>query len=436
MKKSIKTIIIIAFAGIVSLLLIFGFAVKKATIVELSSPALDIAMEMQTTQRLEFTVAVEFGNEKVDVPFGIVNDDMDRHIVKLLEENTAVWVSGNEDVVSVNSDGTVTAVGVGQSEITLTFGDKTLVYTVSTGIAVENVQVFDLKTDDALTENLHEENAVPVTELAVPVDGSVFLGYVINPADATDATLTFASSDEEILQVDEAGIVTGIAPGEAQLMVTASSPFGKPIEITVPVKVSVFPTHITIMESEEQLWVGDVLMLNVAVEPEDAIDYSVLWSSSDETIVTVDNEGNVTAVGVGTAVVSVTIDGSSLSAACEITVTSYEDRSSNVPSNTSAGSTSGGSGQSSGATGSSSSPGGTYSSIEDAFRDIADNLVGEAYLDENGNFTTKPTIDYETIKARCIRFESEAAAEQYCTENGIKSHTIWYIDGACYLEIL
>ncbi|MGN0704190.1 MAG: Ig domain-containing protein [Lentihominibacter sp.] len=84
-----------------------------------------------------------------------------------------------------------------------------------------------------------------------------------------------------------------------------------------PVKV----TEITLDKDSETLEIGDEITLIPAVGPEDATDKTVTWTSTDENVAIVDSEGTVTAVGAGTAIITVTAnDGSEVSASCEITV--------------------------------------------------------------------------------------------------------------------
>ena len=84
-------------------------------------------------------------------------------------------------------------------------------------------------------------------------------------------------------------------------------------------------TGIEIDNTTLSLKEGEKGSLSVTVTPEDALNRSVSWASSDNGVVTVDQDGNVTAVGVGTATITVTAkDGSGVSAECEVTVTAAD----------------------------------------------------------------------------------------------------------------
>ena len=83
-------------------------------------------------------------------------------------------------------------------------------------------------------------------------------------------------------------------------------------------------TGVTLDPSEVTLEAGKTLTLNVSVEPEDATNTDVTWSSSDETVATVIN-GVVTAVAEGNATITVTTVDGEMTATCEVTVTATSE---------------------------------------------------------------------------------------------------------------
>ncbi|MBQ7574701.1 MAG: leucine-rich repeat protein [Clostridia bacterium] len=81
-------------------------------------------------------------------------------------------------------------------------------------------------------------------------------------------------------------------------------------------------SSVTLTESAITLVTGETSSLSATVAPEDAYDKSLTWTSSDNNVATVDENGNVTAIGVGTATVTATSKmESSVSATCNVTVT-------------------------------------------------------------------------------------------------------------------
>lgn len=88
----------------------------------------------------------------------------------------------------------------------------------------------------------------------------------------------------------------------------------------------VYVGSIELDKSELNLVEGETAVLTATAMPEDANDKTVAWTSSDETVATVDAEGNVTAVKAGTAVITATAnDGSGIKAECAVTVKGLEE---------------------------------------------------------------------------------------------------------------
>lgn len=107
------------------------------------------------------------------------------------------------------------------------------------------------------------------------------------------------------------------------------SSFGKIIALGASI------TEITLSESSATLTEGEEMTLTATITPDDAVDKSISWSSSNPCVATVDNTGKVTAIAPGTATITATAnDGSGVSASCEVRVVlgkcdtptiSYED---------------------------------------------------------------------------------------------------------------
>ncbi len=140
----------------------------------------------------------------------------------------------------------------------------------------------------------------------------------ITPEDATDKTVTWKSSDPGIATVSEDGVVTAVSVGTATIY--ASSSNGLTAECAVTVKPGVVAvTGISLTNTELLMKEGQVTDLIAIVRPENATDKTVVWSSSDEQIVTVDQNGVVTAIKQGNAIITAeTANG--IKAVCYVTV--------------------------------------------------------------------------------------------------------------------
>ena len=137
-------------------------------------------------------------------------------------------------------------------------------------------------------------------------DEGVGLEALILPANS-NAKVTWESDDPSIATVSDRGIVQGRKPGSTTIRVTAG---GKTDSCEVQVRQSVDPQSISIdlEEKDKTIFLGETsakLMSAVRLEPYRTVtNTEVYWNSSDWDVVTVDDQGFMTARGVGTATVS------------------------------------------------------------------------------------------------------------------------------------
>ncbi len=130
------------------------------------------------------------------------------------------------------------------------------------------------------------------------------------------SVVTFTSSDESVLSVSDTGAVYGNDYGTATI--TATSDSGKSASIKITVVNAAYALELD--KTSLSLVTGDSDTLTVSVSPDDAADV-LSWSSSNEAVATVDENGLVTACGKGSAVITVTAEYGKVSASCAVTVT-------------------------------------------------------------------------------------------------------------------
>ena len=153
----------------------------------------------------------------------------------------------------------------------------------------------------------------------------------VAPSTASDKTVTFASSDATIATVDNAGKVTAVKAGNADITVTTKDG-NKTAKCTLTVTAKQIPvTGVTLDKSTLSLEVGTTATLNATIAPSNASYKAVGFTSSDDTVATVDNDGLVTAVAPGTADITVeSIADGSKTAKCTLTVTDPVSEPENV----------------------------------------------------------------------------------------------------------
>ncbi len=205
-------------------------------------------------------------------------------------------------------------------------------------------------------------------------DESIRLSAVVLPEDADDKTLTWSNSDPNVVALNNEYTVVPLTNGEAVITVTSVSsgltaeckitvnlPEVEPPVLTTPVTgVIISPTELLLEQ------IGAASQIIADVTPFSATNQNVIWVSSDPTVATVDETGNVTAVKEGSAVITVTTEDGGFSEACTVTVKVPKEETPPAPPSDSSGnsgsSSSGNSGSSSSGNSGSSSSGNSGSS--------------------------------------------------------------------------
>ena len=354
MKKKIMSMVIAAAAMALSLV---GCGVDINSI---GLPS-DVVIEKGETQQLE-------------IKYGTDDKAEQEKIAEAASKLTIEWTSSDEEVVTVDATGLITAVGAGEADVTASAKDvnissTTHVKVVITPTGVEAPETLELVTNGENSKNLDAK---------------------MTPEDATEVKLAYESSDDSVATVDENGLVTAVADGECTITtyVVADAPAtaetatqetaavvtdeekptgGENSEatadseaVTVPdnldsafgvvpdglsattkVTVTTKVEKIELDKTEGILNVGNTVTITATVAPEEATNPAVTWSSSDESVATVDETGKITAVATGNATITATSeDDNSVSADYELTV--QQKKAATTTKNNYSGSTSAG----------------------------------------------------------------------------------------------
>ena len=210
------------------------------------------------------------------------------------------WFSSNEGVATVSSTGTVFALAAGTSVICVKTEDGGFEAQCQ---VVVTVAVSGLTLDPA--------------ELTLDEGESKTITATITPSDATDQEVLWESSDTSVATVD-GGQVTGVKAGTAVITATTKDG-GKTASCTVT--VIAHAKSVSLNKTSLRLEKGTSETLQATVLPENTTDKSIVWSSSDESVAKVAEDGKVTAMGPGNATILVeTVDGGK-QAECAVTVT-------------------------------------------------------------------------------------------------------------------
>lgn len=147
------------------------------------------------------------------------------------------------------------------------------------------------------------------------------LTATVTPANATDKSVTWSSSNTSVATVNNSGLVTAKSPGTVTITCKAND--GSGVSATCTVTVVILVENITLNNSSVTLEESKTHQLTATVTPSNATDKSVTWSSSNTSVATVSSSGLVTAKTAGTATITCKAnDGSGKSASCKVTVES------------------------------------------------------------------------------------------------------------------
>ena len=214
------------------------------------------------------------------------------------DDAVVTWASSDETVVVVD-DGRLTAVSEGTAIVSCSVSDSTITY----GVIVSEMPLTSITIPSIVT---------------IDVGDTRVLDVALQPASAEGVSLTWTSSNTAVATVSD-GRITAISPGTAVVTVVAAD--GSGVSATCVVRVSEVPVQsVEINRSALTLTVGGTQALRATVEPSDAANRAVVWSSSNPQVVSVSSTGVVTAIAPGTATITVTTVDGGYTDTCTVTV--------------------------------------------------------------------------------------------------------------------
>jgi uncharacterized protein YjdB len=210
---------------------------------------------------------------------------------KVLPENTTdttdvTWSVDNDKIITVDSNGVVTAKAPGTANVIAKSGSLESKCEVTVTSTLQSI----ILNKNNITLEAGETSAPLVVTL--------------NPEDATVDTskLKWESLNENVATIDSNGAVTAVAPGTAIIRATLE---GKTVDCSIKVIATLTGVKIS-GDDDVLLYKNKTAKLNVEYTPSNATEIpTAKWTSSDETVATVDNTGVVTGIKEGTTVITV-----------------------------------------------------------------------------------------------------------------------------------
>ena len=209
------------------------------------------------------------------------------------------WTSTNTSVVQVDATGMLTAKGVGQAEIIIKTVDGSY-------MDICTIVVKQKPTNVKLS----------ITNLTMNAGEYFYLDAVLTPANSTKEGLVWECVDTNVATVSSTGRVTAKAAGQTIIMVKTENGATAYCKLTVLEAV----VAVSMDQTDVMIDVGEEFKLTPTFYPETASDTGVSWTSSDDSIATVNKNGEVVGKSGGVAVIQCTTYDGGYNAFCIVTV--------------------------------------------------------------------------------------------------------------------
>ena len=249
---------------------------------------------------------------------------------------TAINVSPSSMMLTVNGSDdlsvTVEPFNTTQTGVMFSSSDSTVASVTNTGHVTAHkpgtCQIFVQSVNDHVAQKFCSitvleptKLSLDTTRLSLQTGFTAMVNASVTPYDIAIKGVTFSSSNSSVAAVSNEGgtytIVTGVSAGTATIYASAADGTSASCVVTVGAPI----TAIKLNQSSVTLNGGSVLQLTATVEPSNATDKSVTWSSSDERVATVDQNGTVTTWNTGYAMITATAnDGSGVKGSCNFAV--------------------------------------------------------------------------------------------------------------------
>ena len=220
-----------------------------------------------------------------------------------LSSSKLTWKSSNPQIVTIDANGVIKGVSVGQAVITVTSSNG-ISATCVVNVTKETVKVETIKLNtDKMTLNVGDTSQIIAT---------------IEPENATDRELVWESSDSSIASADNKGIINGLKPGK--VTITVKTKDGK-VKATCEVEIKPIDVEeIKLDSNKKTIKVGSKTKIIATVIPGNATDKDLIWESSDPGIASVDNKGIIDGLKPGKVTITVKTKDGKVKAVCEVEI--------------------------------------------------------------------------------------------------------------------
>lgn len=232
-------------------------------------------------------------NERYQIERGSTFD-LSTHITVLPDNasNKEVeYLSSDESIATIDENGLITTLAKGNFSITVTSKDSNSVYKTIDFISYVRVESIDISSLAGIT-TIYDKGTIDLSSLVK-----------VMPADATNTSLSFESSNGDIITVNENGLVEALSSGKAVITIKASDNVSVDVEFESYIKV----TSIDVALDNTKIEKGSTLDLAslITISPVDATNKTLTYTSSDSSIISVDDKGLISGLAQGKATITI-----------------------------------------------------------------------------------------------------------------------------------
>lgn len=263
----------------------------------------EVASSTQAAPAIRWVESIKLNNTKLNWPIGKTGFFKATVSPEDAMNRSVIWTSDNTKVATVDSSGKLTSVGVGTATITCMAADGSNVKETCTVTVYQQAKSIKLNN----------------TKLNWPVGKTGNFKAVVSPSNAANKAVTWKSSNTKVATVDNKGKLTSVGTGTATITCTAKD--GNGAKATCTVTVYQKAESIKLNNTKLNWPIGKTGNFKATVNPSNTTNKAVTWKSSNTKVATVDSNGKLKSVGVGTATITCTAkDGSGVKVTCKVTV--------------------------------------------------------------------------------------------------------------------
>ncbi len=218
-----------------------------------------------------------------------------------LQAPVYTWITSNSNVVTINDKGEIKAISVGEATITVYNPEKTL--QSSCKVSVQPIDATSISLD--------------LKNIELFVDEEKNLTFKITPDNTTNKQITWSTADINIATVDNTGKIKAIGVGQTNITANTYNLISDVCIVKVnPVRM----TSISLSQNSVTMEISDKQILNVNIMPSNTTNKKITWSSSNSTIASVSQTGEITGTAEGAAIITVKSDDGGFIAECNVNV--------------------------------------------------------------------------------------------------------------------